>query len=198
MSTLSAESNRHLQLRVDAETRIKNGSAPPAKGAPIGAGALALLHKLASVPESAPEALKLLHELQVHQVELDLQHEQMETTRRELAEALAHYKGLYELAPPGYFIVGRDGAIIEGNLAGAGLFGVKQDELRGRRIDGFLAPDNRPILLALLKSLSEGDSRNTCEVRSGGSTDDSRSYQAVASVTPSGDSLLIAFVAVNR
>ena len=199
MSKPLGEFNKHSKLRVDAETRLKEGSAPPTKGAPISAGALNLLHKLASTPTSAHEAVKFLHELQVHQVELDLQHEQMETTLRQLAGDLAHYKGLFELAPSGYFIVGRDGKIIEGNLAGAGLFGLRQDELRGRRIDSFLAPDSRPILLELLESLREGGSRDdACEVQSGGGTTAPRLYHTVASVTPSGDSLLMVFVEINR
>ena len=71
-------------MRLHAETVLKEGSAPPTKGWPTGVGTLSLLHELASTPARADEALKLLHELQVHQVELDLQHEQMEATRREL------------------------------------------------------------------------------------------------------------------
>ncbi len=152
MSKSAVESKGSLKLRADAEARLKTGSAPPTKGVPNNAGALSLLHRLASAPESADDALKLLHELQVHQVELDLQREQMETTGRELAEDLARYQGLYQFAPAGYFNVGSDGDIIEGNLAGADLFGVRQDELLGRRIDSFLAPSSRPILLAVARA----------------------------------------------
>ena len=89
MSTLSAEPSKYLQLRVDAEARLDEGSAPPTNGWTVSVGALTRLHNLASAPESVDDALKLLHELQVYQVELDLQHEQMEATRRELAEDLA-------------------------------------------------------------------------------------------------------------
>jgi PAS domain S-box-containing protein len=197
MSTTSAETNRYSKLRVDAETRLKEGSAPPTKVAPISASALTLLHKLASTPESAHEALKLLHELQVHQVELDLQHEQTETTVRELAEGLAHYKGLYEHAPSGYFIVARDGKIIDGNLAGAGLFGVRQDELRGRRIDRLVAPESRPNLIALLKRVGEGGSTDACEVKAARGTTTPRMLRTVASATPSGESLLMVFVEID-
>ena len=194
MSTPTAKPNEPSKLRADAEARLKEGSAPPTKGWPTGVSALSLLHKLASAPASADDALKLLHELQVHQVELDLQHEEMETTRRELAEDLARYKGLYEFAPVGYFSVGPEGDIIEGNLAGANLFGVGQEELRGRRIDSFLAPESRPVLLELLKRLRGGASREACEAKSGGGGKVSRQLQVVASVTPGGGSFLMVFV----
>ena len=77
----SAGSIEQAQLRVDAEDRLEHGTAPPTRGWPTGSEALRLLHSLASAPASASEALKLLHELQVHQVELDLQREQMEQKR---------------------------------------------------------------------------------------------------------------------
>lgn len=189
-----SESEASFALRVAAEKRLKEGSAPPSKGVPTNAGALTLLHRLASSPESADDALKLLHELQVHQVELDLQQEQMENSRREAAEDLARYQGLFQSAPAGYFNVGSDGDIVEGNLAGAELFGVSQDELPGRRIEGFLAPGSRPVLLDLLKRVRESGSKASCEVTSGGNATVSRRWQAVAGITRGAGSLLIVFV----
>jgi PAS domain S-box-containing protein len=194
MSTPGVESKIGLNLRVDAETRLREGCAPPSGGVPTDAGALTLLHRLASAPASADDALKLLHELQVHQVELDMQNEQLETTRREIAEDLARYQGLYQFAPAAYFNVNSDGCIVEGNLAGANLFGATQGELAGRRIDSFLAPGSRPVLLALLQQVREDGSRAACEVTSGGETADSRQWQIVASVAPDASSWLVVLV----
>ena len=184
MSKPTIESTRSLNLRVDAETQLREGRAPPSNGVPANADALNLLHRLASTPASADDALKLLHELQVHQVELDLQNEQLDTSRRELAEDLAHYRGLYQFTPTGYFNVGSDGDILEGNLAGADLFGVTQGELVGRRIDSFLAPGSRPVLLALLQQVRENGSRAACEVTSGGEAAGSRQWRVVAGIGP--------------
>jgi hypothetical protein len=178
-------------LRVDAETRLRQGSAPPSSSVPTDAGALNLLHKLASTPASANDALKLLHELQVHQVELDMQHEQLETTRRELAEDLARYQELYHFAPAGYFNVGSGGDIIEGNLAGADLFGAKQGELAGRRIDSFVAPGSQLVLQSLLQQVRENGSTATCEVTSGGEAAGSRLWRIVAGTAPGASSWLI-------
>jgi hypothetical protein len=194
MSEPTVESKRSLSLRLDAEARLSEGRAPPSGGARSSAGALNLLHRLASTPASADDALKLLHELQVHQVELDLQHEQLETIRRELAEDLLRYRGLYRFAPTGYFDVGSDGDIFEGNLAGADLFGVRQDELVGRRIDSFLAPGSRPVLLDLLRQVCESGSRTACEVASGGDATVARQLWVVAGLAPGAGSLLLIVV----
>jgi PAS domain S-box-containing protein len=193
MSTRTIEPSKQSKLRLTAEARLKEGSAPPSKGWSTGVSALALLHELASHPASAHDALKLLHELQVHQVELDLQHEQLETTQRELTEELAGYQMLYESAPVAYLKLGLEGDILEGNVASAALFAVARDELCGRPIASLLAPESRLVILGLLKRLRAGASRETCEVRySSGSI--SRPLQVVASVAPGGGSFLLVLV----
>jgi PAS domain-containing protein len=136
MSTRPEPNNPRVRLRLQAEKLLKEGTAPPTKGWPTGTNTLSLLYTLASSPASAKDALKLLHELQVHQVELDLQNEGVEAARRELAEDLARYKTLYDAAPAGYFNVDLAGHILEGNLAGAELLGLGPGDLspcRSRR-----------------------------------------------------------------
>jgi PAS domain-containing protein len=189
----SAEVSKQSTLRLEAEARLKLGSAPPTNGWPTGVGALSLLHKLASNPGSAEDALKLLHELQVHQVELDLQHEQMEITQREHDEDLARYQGFYEFAPVAYLSVGPKGEIVEGNVVSASLFGVARDELRGRHIDTFLSPTSRPALLSLLKQLCTSGSTGACAVQSSAAIG-SRPLRIVGSAAPGGGSFLVVLV----
>lgn len=185
MSTIPAE-----KLRLHAEAALKEGSAPPTKGWRAGVSALSLLHQLAST--SAADALKLLHELQVHQVELDLQHEQMEVTRRELTEEMARYKALYEYAPAGCFSVGPDGHILEVNAAGAELLGLAPDVLRGRRIESLLVPASRPAVNELLDELRDGARRSSCEVLC--ESIGSRPLLVVATVLPSDGTFLMILV----
>ena len=193
MSIPLTEVNAPLRLRLDAEARLKEGSAPRAKIWSTGANALSLLYRLASSPASADDALKLLHELQVHQVELDLQHEQMETTRRDLAEDLARYRGFYESAPAGYFNLGNDGHILEVNSAGAELFGLDPRELHGRQLVSLLAAASRPVLLEMLQELREGVSGLSREVKSGVG-EERLTLRVVASVAPDGASFLLVVV----
>ncbi len=181
-------------LRTDAEARIKGGTAPPTQGWPLSVDTLRLLQEMISKHEGAEDALKVLHELQVHQVELDLQHEQMEAVCHELAEDLAHFKERYDCAPAAYFVVGAEGRIIEGNRAGAYLFGVAVDELGGRPIDSLLTPESRSELSLLLERLRNGSATETCQGRRNGGGASARRLQIVACPSPTGRSMLMVVV----
>ena len=183
----------HHHLRLDAEIRLREGIAPPTKGWEVSADSLALLYRLASSSESASDALKLLHELQVHQVELDLQHEQIQANERDLACSLDRYRGFYDCAPLGYFIVGIDGRIIEVNAAGAKLLGVGQDEFDGCRIDRFLAPESQLTMAGLMKKLRDEGSSASCDVRSLDDGTGSHRLRITANIAPGGDTVLMAF-----
>jgi PAS domain S-box-containing protein len=152
-------------LRHVAEARLRDGVPPPAHGGwTTGVDALNVLHNLAGSQESAGDALKLLHELQVHQVELAMQHEQLEQSRAEVAESLERYVERFDFAPVGFFTLEPDGRIVEGNLAGAELFAVDRADLPGRSIENLVAADSRPALRAVLERLCKDGPSESCEV----------------------------------
>jgi PAS domain S-box-containing protein len=190
MTVRSEKALKQQVLRRRAEDTLKDGSAPPTHGWLTSLDALSLLHKLASTPGSAGDALKLLHELQVHQVELDLQHEQLEASERELTEDLIHSARLYDFAPVGYFSVSPEGRINRVNVAGAALCGEDRNELIGRRIDAFLAPESRPVLEKLVAQVRAGVLDETCEVRTGTGA----AFQIRAGLVPGESSILMVFV----
>ena len=190
------------KLRKNAEERIKGGTAPVTRGWPAGKQALALLHGLASAPESASEALKLLHELQVHQVELDLQHEQAEQDRRQITEDLTNYIALFDLAPFAYLRLYPEGLVIAANRIAADWLAPEiapeiapetgqREEWAGCRIEDLLAPECRATVQHLFAALRKGAGRQTCAVqsRAGGA-----SAHAVATAMPGGGPVLMAFV----
>ena len=190
MTTTTDETRTHMELRQDAEVKLQAGIAPGTRGWTIGTAALTLLHSLASNPATAGDALKLLHELQVHQVELDLQHEHMEDDRRELEQLADHYAELYDSAPAAYFTVDGAGRIIEGNLAGACMLGVERDDLGGRSIDSLVAPASGPALRALLALARSSSGRHSCRAQAGGPAG-SGWLKVVASASPRGPSCLV-------
>jgi len=194
MPTPAANPEIQMHLRHQAETRIQAGNAPGAKVATTGAEALALLLRMATDPEKGSDVVKLLHELQVHQVELDMQHEQLEQGHDELSQALDRYVERFDFAPVGYFAVDQDGKIIEGNLAGSVMFGVEQAALSGRRIDSLVTPQSRLALLALMKRLGNSNSRETCAVQIDQGGNVPRLFQVVATVSPDARSLMMVFV----
>lgn len=190
MRTTTAKSRTHVQLRQTAEVRLQEGAAPVTQGWTAGTAALSLLHNLASNPATASDALKLLHELQVHQVELDLQHEHMEEARRELEESAQCFEQLYDFAPLAYFTVDNAGRIIHGNLAGARMLRLERDDLGGRSIDSLVAPESRAAVLALVKQAHDSGQCHSCRARSGVATG-SGWLQVVASTAPGGQSCLV-------
>ena len=148
-------------LRQHAEERLKNGTAPVTGSWPTGAEALSLLYKLASAPQSASEALKLLHELQVHQVELDLQHEQAELNASQLTADLARAAVLFELAPCAYLVLDTAGHVIAANRLAAAWLGFAAgpgagEACVGSRIETLLAADSRAPMRDLLGALRRG------------------------------------------
>lgn len=142
----------HDRLRRSARDLIDHGVPPSSGGGTLSVDALQLLYQRASSPDSAADALKLLHELQTYQVELDLLYEQLQANEQEIAEELAHYKALYELAPAAYLIVANDGMIIEGNEAAGALFGGPSEALSGKALYTFLALGQEGAVDTLLSS----------------------------------------------
>lgn len=181
MSKTIDESEITMQLRNKAEAQLKTGANPAGNHWSMGIDALRLLHKLSSNPDTAEDALKLLHELQVHQVELDLQHEEIAANEQALAEKLSLYQELYDSAPLGYFLVDREGIVIQGNLAAAALFGIGQNDLAGQRIDTFLIPENQAQIRELLLRVAESGARDSCMVMEGGGVNAPRRLQFLAS-----------------
>lgn len=144
----------HERLRQTAGDLIERGITPRS-GGNLSVDALQLLYERARKPESAADALKLLHELQTYQVELDLLYEQLQANEHELSDELAHYRSLYEQAPVPYLIVSRDGEIIEGNEAAGVLFGDLTADLAGHPLVAFLAPGQEDDMNAFLENLEK-------------------------------------------
>jgi PAS domain-containing protein len=198
MTDSTDDSGRHARLRQDAQRRLKAGTAPTMQGWGVSVETLALLHRLASTTDGAGDALKLLHELQVHQVELDLQHAQLEANERELASTVARYRAMYELAPFAYYVVSTDGKVLEANLAGASLLGVGRDEVSGRPIDRFIAPESREQFALLLQALREGAANAACEVIPGQAESEARRWRVSASAAPLSDAILMSIAQFDR
>jgi len=123
--------------------------------------------KKATQPPTELESQRLVHELQVHQIELEMQNEELVQARTE-AEALhRQYTDLYDFAPVGYFTLTRDGAISRVNLTGASLLGADAERgvLLKRRFGLFVSPKSRPAFAAFLEKVFVADGeKQTCEL----------------------------------
>lgn len=104
--------------------------------------------------ESSPEALqRLVHELRVHQIELELQNEELRRTQLELELAQQNYTALYDAAPVGYLTLDEDGLIIEANLTAAALLNVNRSGLVGAPLSRFVVAEDRDAYHFYLRRL---------------------------------------------
>jgi PAS domain-containing protein len=149
MSSQAIDLERELQLRMRALSRL-SGDAQRGTSSMGAAGALGVLHSLASSPDTALDALALLHELQVYQVEIDIQHEELRTSRIELEASLQRKVQAYDFAPAACFTIDRATVISDLNVTGARLLGAERKKLRGRALDEFLSPQCAGALNDLL------------------------------------------------
>ena len=106
---------------------------------------------------------RLLHELQVHQVELQVQNAELQHARDRMEVLLAKYTDLYDFAPVGYFSVDEQGRILEANLTGAALLGVDRSLLISRHLPRFVAPGSQPIFHAFLARVFARTGKQVCE-----------------------------------
>ncbi|MCR2746579.1 PAS domain-containing protein [Limnobacter parvus] len=136
MSAIVKATRNKSELRSEAAFRLKIGVANSADWC-LGADTLGLLFKLASSPETVMDGLKLLHELQTHQVELEMQQQELEHSAQQHTKQMDKLKSYFEHAPFGYLIVNRDGEIIHCNSAAVMLLGSKNKSCVGQRFDSF-------------------------------------------------------------
>ena len=114
---------------------------------------------------SPEEAGRLLHELQVHQIELEMQNEELRRAQGELEASRARYFDLYDLAPVGYFTLSEQGLILEANLTGAGLLGVGRRDLVKQPLTRFILPEDQDIYYRHRKQLFETGAPQVYELR---------------------------------
>jgi PAS domain S-box-containing protein len=124
----------------------------------------------ALIPESldlqSPDKVQpLLHELRVHQIELEMQNEELRRTQLELEVSRERYFDLYDLAPVGYFTISEQGLIQEGNFTAAGLLGVSRGAMVKQRLSVFIFPEDQDIYYLHRKHLFETGEPQTFELR---------------------------------
>lgn len=107
---------------------------------------------------------RLLHELQVHQIELEMQNAELRQARDEAEAAFEKYSELYDFAPVGYFTLDSDGVIHAANLTGASLIETERTCLIGQQFGLFISPRNRAAFSAFLERVFICRGKETCEL----------------------------------
>jgi signal transduction histidine kinase len=113
---------------------------------------------------SEDEALKLIHELQVHQIELELQNEELIQAKEQAGLASIKYTELFDFAPIGYYTLTKNAEIIEVNLAGAKMLGKERSQLQNNHFGLFVSNGSNAVFNSFIENVFESFSTETCEV----------------------------------
>lgn len=114
---------------------------------------------------SKMETLKLIHELKAHQIELEMQKEELILAKEQAEIATRKYTELYDFAPSGYFTLTKLGEIIQLNVTGSKLLQKERSQLINTQFGFFISDDTKPIFDAFLNTVFNTKTKKCCEVK---------------------------------
>jgi PAS domain-containing protein len=123
--------------------------------------------KKADIPVMEADVKKLLHELQVHQIELEMQNDELQEAYATAEAALTKYTMLYDFAPMGYFTLDIDGSILDLNFTGADLLGEKRFSLVNANFKLFISSDSQVVFNRFYSKVYTSNAKESCEVMLG-------------------------------
>ncbi|NTW52024.1 MAG: PAS domain S-box protein [Chlorobiaceae bacterium] len=118
----------------------------------------------ADLSTSREDLHRLVHELDVHRIELEMQQEELLKSRTELEESLERYMELYDFAPIGYLSIDRNSKILQLNLTASRLLGIDRSNLVGQRFDRYVAFEDQPVFSRMLFDLFDQRRVEACEL----------------------------------
>ena len=131
--------------------------------------ALQVLKSKRSLIEKMPgEVLELVEELQIHQVELEMQNEELRSMQQELEQSRKEYSDLYDFAPVGYLTISEEGRIVKANLTAAKQLGIEKNILIGKPVNLYAAENSREELHFHLRKIFKTKQPHTCEIKLNG------------------------------
>ena len=116
-------------------------------------------------PASFAEVEALVHELEVHQIELEMQNEELRRVQGDLEASRMRYFDLYDLAPVGYMTVAESGLVLEANLTIAALLGVHRSALLDHPIYDYIHPEDQDQYYLYRRKLFETKAPQACDLR---------------------------------
>ncbi|MBK9357789.1 MAG: PAS domain S-box protein [Bacteroidales bacterium] len=117
-----------------------------------------------SLSFSEPDLLKLIHELEVHQIELEMQNEELVLAKEKAEQAEEKYTELYDFAPSGYISLSKKGEILELNFAAARILGKERTKLIKKQFDFFVSINTQLTFNLFLHEVFTSKLKQTCEV----------------------------------
>lgn len=154
-----------MGLRMDANKIKGNNKASTLRQLAEKALEKKLDKKYDLVAKSSEDIASLIHELQVHQIELEMQNDELRRVQVELENARDKYSHLYDFAPVGYLTISDKGIILEANLTCSNMLGIERRSLIGMPFSHFIIKEDQDIFYLNRMKLIETKSKQVFELR---------------------------------
>lgn len=148
-------------------------------------------------PVMETDVKKLLHELQVHQIELEMQNEELRQAYETAGIALKKYTMLYDLAPMGYLTLESDGRIHELNFTAAEMLGERRFGLTGSNFTLYISRDSKTVFNSFLSKVFTSHVKESCKVMLGSDNTPSRMVYLEGIVTWDDNRCLLSVVDIS-
>jgi PAS domain S-box-containing protein len=152
------------------------------------------------LPEKTFEVdnLKLIHELQVHQIQLEMQNEELTIAREQAEAAMEKYTDLYDFAPSGYLALSPEGDITDLNFATSALLGNDRSHLKNTRLGLYIAPESLDLYNDFFEKIFQFREKRSCELSLRSKTDKSIYVHIDALVSQSLNICLITMIDITK
>ena len=114
-----------------------------------------------TTPVTPEEAYRLMQELEIHQIELEMQNEELQQARSELERSLVEYTDLYDFAPVGYFTLDQHGVILNVNMTGSRMLGVERSRISNQYFERFIVTKCRPAFSVFFNKIIKNQAQET-------------------------------------
>lgn len=148
--------------------------------------------------EVETDVKRLVHELQVHQIELEMQNEELRQANERAETALKKYTIMYDFAPMGYYTIDREGTIYELNFTGAELLETRRFSLINSNIKLFISEETLQAFNNFLSIIYLGKSKESCEVMLGNTPEQMHSVYMEGVVTDDEGKCLLSVVDITE
>lgn len=114
---------------------------------------------------SSEDVESLIHDLHVHQIELEMQNKELRQAQLALEESRDRYLDLYDYAPVGYFTLDKNALVLGANLSGAGLLGMERDRLMNKPFSRFVHKESQDTFYFHRNQVLQAGTPNMCEIK---------------------------------
>lgn len=152
----------------------------------------------ANILQKEVDAQKLLHELQVHQIELEMQNEELRQAYETAEKALKKLTMVFDLSLVGYFSLDEKGAILSLNFTGADMLGERRFSLINSNFKLFVADESKSVFNNFLKKVYTSYTKESCEVLLGTNKETLRPVYMEGVVSENDQECLLSVIDISK